>query len=506
MLRPARLSKRSHFVTALLFALALLWPALVNGGAFLFNDTTAYVRGADAVVGYVTGTRNRWTPPAPAGATPLARAAITAAPTGAGAQPILAGRSVYYGLIPFLSQLVDGFWLAILLQSAIAAFAVAGTVRRFVPAPPTRSTLAYTVACLTILAALSPLPYYCGFMMPDLFTGLGILSFVTVALFWPLQDASSRRFWFALLCFSLLAHDSNLTIGVLGLIAVALIGLALHRRLPGALKPLGFAVLIAIVGQLAFLSGVRIATGTAPERPPFLAARLLAEGLGRPYLAERCRSHRLALCRHGQWLETTSSDGILWDTRTGWIAQPAAERRRLSAEQGGLLLGILRTQPVALIGRSVAAAVAQLRLDRLAEFNGDPSITGFLAHKLPPDQLAAMSRTAAWNGRMPTRLVEAGDTVLSILSFILIGAGLVGAAPGGRPGAPVRFAASLAAGLLLNAAVSAAVSGPHDRYTMRAAWLLPLAGMIVLAGRLPRARRVRTPGLGEEQEPAIAGS
>ncbi|MBD0272787.1 MAG: hypothetical protein ICV73_12760, partial [Acetobacteraceae bacterium] len=47
----------------------------------------------------------------------------------------------------------------------------------------------------------------------------------------------------------------------------------------------------------------------------------------------------------------------------------------------------------------------------------------------------------------------------------------------------------VAAGVLANAAVLGALSGPHDRYGARIAWLLPLAGLLAW-------RRSRRPSAG----------
>ena len=48
-------------------------------------------------------------------------------------------------------------------------------------------------------------------------------------------------------------------------------------------------------------------------------------------------------------------------------------------------------------------------------------------------------------------------------------------------------------GVSVNALVTGALSGPHDRYQARIAWLLPLAGLLAFASPRGEAAR-RRPG------------
>ena len=66
----------------------------------------------------------------------------------------------------------------------------------------------------------------------------------------------------------------------------------------------------------------------------------------------------------------------------------------------------------------------------------------------------------------------------------------------GGDSALLGFLLCVTVGVLANAAVLGALSGPHDRYGARMAWLLPLAGLLALAravgaGSPPRADRRR---------------
>jgi hypothetical protein len=47
-------------------------------------------------------------------------------------------------------------------------------------------------------------------------------------------------------------------------------------------------------------------------------------------------------------------------------------------------------------------------------------------------------------------------------------------------------------GVTVNAAVTGALSGPHDRYQARIAWLLPLAGLLALSATAARPVAIAT--------------
>ena len=73
--------RKAKTVLACVIAWAfLLWPSLLNGAPFLMQDSTTYVRGADAVAYSLTGHRTEWTSEllrkfAPEGREPVAPAA-----------------------------------------------------------------------------------------------------------------------------------------------------------------------------------------------------------------------------------------------------------------------------------------------------------------------------------------------------------------------------------------------------------------------------------------------
>ena len=59
---PTENKRRLLNVTvAVVIAVALLWPAYLNGEPFYMADTASYLRGADSAIHYLTGQSSAWT-------------------------------------------------------------------------------------------------------------------------------------------------------------------------------------------------------------------------------------------------------------------------------------------------------------------------------------------------------------------------------------------------------------------------------------------------------------
>src|ERR1019366_542105 len=98
----------------------------------------------------------------------------------------------------------------------------------------------------------------------------------------------------------------------------------------------------ALALQAGYVAAVRAATGDQLRSPPFLAARILADGPGRAYLRASCaQGAPWALCRF-KALPLNDSQAILWsgDRRKGVYGQTGvAERIRIDQQQLSFVLG-----------------------------------------------------------------------------------------------------------------------------------------------------------------------
>ena len=481
-------------IQLLLAVLILMWPAFVNGQPFFMTDTSTYVRGADAVINHLTGAVTDWSgelmkrfPDAARTDFPRMEGPPVASPASDD-HVVLLGRSVYYGLFLFAADRLISLWGAVAVQAALAAAAISLTIKRFAP-PATYGRLPLTLLVSIALSLITPLAFFTSFLMPDLFAGLGILAVGRLMLRSRDSSASETCFWLLLVALAALFHSANILILLALVVAMTIFNLV--RRQPLKIMqilPIAGAIGVGIVGELLFSGAVEKVTGSSPIRPPFVTARLIADGPGADYLGSSCPKSGFALCRYRTRLPD-NSDGFLWspEARDGLFSLVgAAEKRQIAADDRRFALAVLTHSPLAVIRSSAQSVANQASRFGLAEFNYNPQSRAHFAEKLPPRLLQEVRRSEAWGQQMPTRVTE----FLSVISVLACAAAL-GIQFAFRRSAPgSTFAMAIALGIAINVAVCGALSTPHDRYFARVLWLVPLVTAAAFAsGRTQSDRR-----------------
>ncbi len=478
-----------------LLALLLLLPAAINRGVLQFPDTTTYIRGVDAAVVAATGHSSAWSEdakralaasaapaPVPAAAPSSAGEQLTGpATTPGGSFPVvLSGRSVYYGALLYAADWLGSFWWVAIAQALVTATATLLAARRVARRldSPERLWPILAVALVTSVGLQVAL------LMPDIFAPLAILATAQIALYWHAMTRGERAFWSLLLAAAALFHSGNLL--VIGLLVGVLLLWRLGTRTALCVAPIVLALLVGVGGEAAFGAAVRKMTGYPPVRPPFVAARLIADGPGRDYLARACaEGSTLTLCLYRASIPE-DSDSFLWASGRGsFMGMPPEDRRRVAAEERGFVLAVLADRPVAVIGaslRNIGGQLLRWQVDDIA----DARLSGVNRDKLPPAVRAAFDSTRAAESEFPIGyydLLAAPVTLLALATLLALGAARREAMPAATRG----YVAIVLAGILLNAAVCGAFSKPHDRYQSRVIWLLPLLATAALAGSRRRA-------------------
>lgn len=482
--------------------LLLLWPAAINRQPFLFADTTAYVRGADAALFKATGRASPWTQellrrlPSPASSSPSLKGGVApASRTSSQGTAVLSGRSIYYGLFLYLLLLPGSFWPVAIAQALLTAVCLLVTWRRV--AHPTGWPSQLFLPLIAVLSVATPLAYFVCYAMPDLFAGLGVLASAML-----LTMRSERRgyvvFWCTLLVAAALFHSGILLlIGGLLVVAGALAAMRLIHLNWLGVGAVCFALIGGILGEAAFGVAVARTTGMPPVRPPFVMARLIDDGPGFQYLRQTCplTPKAYVVCRYLDRLPL-NSDAFLWNAAVPggvFMTVPVTEQRALSREQFRFMLDVIVHWPVAQATATMRNLLYQLSMIGLPEFRYDPGMDAFLSKKLPPLYLEQHRNTLAFHGRMPIT----PTTILTVLSILgsLIAIAL-SAARGHRSwrnlSTPNTTAMLMIAGLLINAAICGGMSTPHDRYEARVIWLLPIAAIFAWSDRRRRTVSLTT--------------
>jgi hypothetical protein len=300
---------------------------------------------------------------------------------------------------------------------------------------------------------------------------------------------------------SILFHTSNIVIegvflGGFAVFQAARGNSAGLRRRP--FLSLGAALVLAISLGAAFDAAVKFRYGHAPYRPPFLVARVLADGPGRRLLDVRCGLRpTYALCRY-RHLPLDVSEDILWGSQAKgnlFMRLPPAERDQISREEFRFVIDAVVHAPVLQLTASLRNVLAEAQMFAPVEEMADPAEAGLDPLRRaqwseitgsPQACLGARGRCAG--SFQPDRVAGVEVAVLVASLLVLCGAGLRALLPGGRtagvrawlPGVrPEGWA--LVAFVLINLVVTAVLSGPFARYNCRMIWLLPFLALVELS-------------------------
>jgi hypothetical protein len=471
-----------------LCTLLLIWPALYNRQPIFFPDTSTYVRGADAGLQAAFHLHSEWG--LASGETvhtdrlhgsSEARAAErlpTSSLSSISDKTVLRGRSPYYGTLLYLGAMTGGFWLSVVIQALSLLAALALTLRALELYSLQRLTLT-----VLALAALTSAPFFASFLMPDAFTAIAILgASVLIALPRPLRVRELVG-WGLLLSAAAVFHDTHVLILAM-LLGIGLIGAVLSRSLRNwrGLVLIGAVLIVAALAQELFTLAVEHVVGAPPLRPPFLMARMIADGPGYRYLKRSCPQNGLVVCRYLDRLPATS-DEFLWSAgpHAVFAAVPPEERRALEREQLRFAWAVLRTDPWGTLSAQMRNVLVQLRDFGLVDFNYSELTRVGLALKLPEHPWQRLQQTAAYHEEMPTRWfasleVLASAVALAFAAWVLL--------PRRRRSqvSPivVRTTLLIISGVVFNCILCATVSGPYPRFLERAVWLIAFAALLLL--------------------------
>lgn len=490
---------RTQAVFVLVAAFVLLLPALLNGRPFVFPDTEHYYDIGEAAVGGLIGGAEPASAPMPepgdgAGVPAPApgETAGNAAATGGGGQlaMLAKSRSFVYSVLAYLSTLVSGFWPILILQAGLAAWLVGRTLSWLAP----DMALKWRYALVAALAILTPAGGFVGFVMPDVFAALLVLAALNLLL-----DPALK--WFeTLLLMGIIAAGAimHTTILLLGVTLVLMCGAyKLVRHLPrlfdwSRVIMISGALASAIVVNSAYFTVAESLSGEKLGRPPFLLARVLADGPGTKLLERACAEDPAAYqaCVFAG-VEFDTQNEFLWSADKGVLTLSIEEQFNLLDEETGFVLDTVASYPLQQFAVSTRNFVEQLGSITMKHLRFGTPFIAASEQWGDIDTLANVSGGAACAANIeacqsraaPIRLwiwLNLVTTALACLAFTLIAAAwaharLVAAPDIWKPHDQTLFiCATLIVLVVANAGICGVLSGPHDRYQARLIWVLPL--------------------------------
>jgi hypothetical protein len=225
------------------------------------------------------------------------------------------------------------------------------------------------------------------------------------------------------------------------------------------------------------------------NRPPYLEARMIADGPARLYLQQHCGEHTdWELCKHVAELPD-NDDLFLWEEGGIWPSATPAQQSALLHEEMPLALATLRTYPGALIQVSFSNFISQLSGFGLDDFDNNnymqANVGAVLRNARP-----AYDRSLQAHNATPWQPFTAVQNITVLLSLAVLAVCLPALLRKAEP-RWMGLTLIVLATLLFNAAVTGILSEVDSRYQACIVWLLPLlAGLLLLhrfgAGSAPK--------------------
>jgi hypothetical protein len=380
-------------------------------------------------------------------------------------------RSFFYNLFLAPALWAHTLWLVVVLQSLIAAHLLRLVLRVVFGLTSLLAVLGVTVP----LCLLSTIPWFTGFIMPDIFTGVLILA-LFLLVFCPSQlGAGEKTYLIALVVVAVTVHFSHIPLA-LGLLLVALILKVTMRKtnfLPSPSLWRG-TIAVAVALMLLVANGYRsygILT-ISPSGYAFLLARLVADGPAVQYLRAHCPEENYALCAYLDQMPT-DSDAFLWPAdspfrKVGWVSGYRQEGQKIVIET------VLHYP--AQIGRLVLSNTFR----QIPMINNWYGIVPYIDTSDPTDSIKAYfpgdfgAYASSRQNQNTLGLSRFNRLHLLVISLCLpLAAAVFYFYLKRRRFVPLLFLISLAVAYGLSAFITAALAVPHNRYGSRLIWLLP---------------------------------
>ncbi len=426
----------SVWIAAILIPLFLIAPALWNGYPLLQWDTGGYL--ARWYEGY-----------------------------------LVPSRSTVFGLYLHLGEASD-FWINLGAQALATLWILHLTLRVLNLAQPFR-----LLAISLLLMLTTALPWLSSLLLTDIFAGLAVLSLFILVAHGDKVSLLEKIALFLFTAFAAATHSA--TLGVLfGLCVLGFLARPFLRRklaLSGLIQAslslvAGSAMLLAanfaLSGQLAWTpGGIGVAFG-----------RMLQDGIVTKYLKEHCGEEKLKLCPYRDQLPATA-DQFLWGKS---MFDTLGRFTGLGDEMGHIVVQSLKAYPA-----WQAEAALKATADQLAHVATGEGSNVWIGHtygiieRYIPSQVKPMRAAHQQHWGINFAAVNWLHVPVALGSMLLVLAMFARATWRRKLDDLALLAGTVTFALLGNAVICGIISGPHDRYGARIAWIATFTVLLGLA-------------------------
>ena len=426
----------SVWIAAILIPLFLIAPALWNGYPLLQWDTGGYL--ARWYEGY-----------------------------------LVPSRSTVFGLYLHLGESSD-FWLNLGAQALATLWILQLTLRVL-----NLAQLSRLLAISLLLILTTALPWLSSLLLTDIFAGLAVLSLFLLIVGGSRISGLEKASLFVFTAFAAATHSATLGVlfglCVLGFLAkpflrkrISLAGLVQASLSLVAGSAMLLAANYALSGQLAWTPG---GTGVA-------FGRMLQDGIVTKYLNDHCGVEKLKLCPYRNELPATA-DQFLWGNS---MFNTLGRFQGLGDEMGHIVVQSLKAYPAWQAEAALRATAQQVMHVATGEGTNGwiPHTYGIMEHYIP-SQLPSMRAAHQQHWEINFAAVNWLHVPVALGSMLLVFVMSARAAWRRKLDDLALLAATVSFALLGNAVICGIISGPHDRYGARLAWIATFTVLLAVA-------------------------
>ena len=442
-----------RIIVVLAAALLMTWLAVYNGYALIYPDSMSYLSDGMA----------------------------------AGRAVLHHGFSYEYGRSPLYSLVLLPLhrnvtpWPIVAWNALLTAYVLWLVVRSVL----SRRTLSAYLSLVAALCLFTDLAWFVALIMPDILGPVLYLSIYLMVFAWDTLSRAERVAIPLLAWWAVASHASHLILA--GGLCLFLPPFLALRREPARqwLSAVGRVAMVvglaaaAQVGLNTYLYGKPSLSG---RRPPFLMARVIADGPGRLYLQQHCATAHWSICDHLRELPD-NVETFLWATDGIWISASEDGQDSLREDERPVVLGTVREFPGEELRLSASHFWRQLHTFGLGGYGPKPWVLQMF------DSVLAGTRERYLRSRethltLHEEFFASVQDVTVIFSVLVIGLWTLRTRRMRRKWPPrlIGLTTVIAFVVIANAAVTGILANVEPRYQARVIWLVPLlAGVCLLA-------------------------
>jgi hypothetical protein len=383
---------------------------------------------------------------------------------------LVPSRSTVFGLYLHFGE-HSNFWINLGIQALATLWILQLTLRVFGMLRPSR------VAGLSVALILTTaLPWLASTLLTDIFAGLSVLSLYILVVHGDKISFPERLLLFAFTAFAAATHSA--TLGVL-------LGLCCAGWMVRPLLPKRIAVSGLVQGSLTIVAGAAMLLSAnfalsgqfawTPGGYGIAFGRMMQDGIVARYLNDHCPQQKLKLCPYRNELPATADD-FLWGKS---VFNKLGRFQGLNDEMGFIVTRSLAEYP---LWQTEAAIVATAQ--QLADVATGEGTNGWIPHtygiieRYLPAQVAPMRAAHQQHWDINFATINRLDVPVALASMLLVFA-MFGRRIWRRQLDDLTLlAGTVCLALLGNAFICSVISGPHDRYGARMAWVATFVVLI----------------------------